>query len=176
MLNSWKHIWRTTVIYFEFIQGISISLNYCRKLNKVLSVEKLGLSLRCEHLKWILTYWTSIVNQLTCWLTNWITEALQFSRHSRHSGTQTLEALKALKHSMGTWHSVNWALKLLKALERHLGTWALKELGHLGTWSIQALGHTGTWAIGHLRHSRTQKALGHLGTRGIWSSLFSRLQ
>ena len=161
MLNSWKHIWRKTVIYFEFIQGISISLNYCRKLNKVLSVEKLGLSLRCEHLKWILTYWTSIVNQLTCWLTNWITEALQFSRHSRHSGTQTLEALKALKHSMGTWHSVNWALKLLKALERHLGTWALGHLEHsgtrahrhLGNRALEALAHSkSTWTLGHSRH------------------------
>ena len=38
--------------YFVYIQGISIFLNYCwKKLNQVLSFEKLGLSLRCEPLK-----------------------------------------------------------------------------------------------------------------------------
>ena len=94
-------------------------------------------------------------------MTNWLTETLWLSRHSRHSSTRTPEALKRLE----IW-GTRWALGHLgtrhSALEGHLGT-----QGTQGTWALKALGHSkGTWALGHPRHLDTW-TLRHLGTQAL---------
>ena len=84
---------------------------------------------------------------MTGWMTNRLTEALGFSRHSDTWGTQ---GTRALEGHLGTWGN--------RALERHLSTRTLKALGHLASQALRhlgtrkALGHLGTWS---LRHSGT---------------------
>ena len=92
---------------------------------------------------------------MTGWLTNWLTEALEHSRHSRVSGSR-----KALGHSKST-----------RALEEHLGTWAPETIGHLkGTSVLRHLRHLCTWPLRHLGTRTLEKGLGTRGT------LFSRLK
>ena len=87
----------------------------------------------------MLTYWTSIVNQLP----HWLTEALGLSRHSNTWGT------------LGTQGT--------QEFEGHLSTQALKTFWHLGTWSTRALeGHLGTRAL-KARGQLASQALGHSG-------------
>ena len=99
---------------------------------------------------------------MTCWLTNWLTEALGLSRHSSTWGTRGTGGTQG---TQGT-----------RALEGYLSTRALKELGHLGTWGTWALeghlGSQGNWARGlsgtwALRHSKGTWSLGHSGTLTI---------
>ena len=135
--------------------------NLIKLLLKVSSVAKLYLHLKCEPLKQILTYWISIVNQLTDWLadslTDWSTYVLmslkerEHSRHSRH-----------LKGTSALWHSGHLGTRAFKG---RLGPWALKVLGNLGTWGTQTL----EWHLStrHSRHLGTQALKGYLYTRAL---------
>ena len=85
---------------------------------------------------------------MTGWLSNWLTETLGLSRHSRHSGSR-----RALGHSgtQGAWALGNlWHSGTRRALW-HLGTqgtWALKALGHLAFQALER--HLGTQTLGNL--------------------------
>ena len=86
-------------------------------------------SLKVWALNEILTYWTSIVNQLTEWLNDLM----------RHFGTRSTQGTRRLKGPLGTRNS-----KDTRALghSRHLRySDTQRALGHSGTEGTQALGH-----------------------------------
>ena len=96
---------------------------------------------------------------MTDWLTNWLTEALGLSRHSKTWGTHGTQGTQG---TQGTWRALgNSGTR---------DTWALGHWGHSGTRrALEHLGTQGTWVF---RHSKGTWALRHSST-GV--TFFSRL-
>ena len=91
--------------------------------------------------------------------------------------TPYLDTFQPVKgHSNSTWPLQGHSKDTQGAFgqSRHSGTRALEALRHSKkTWAFRHWRHLGAWRV--FGHSGTQ-ALGHLGTRGTWDTLFSRLR